>query len=86
MKKSLKLDLWLKQFALLHLGEYNYFPLFHHSWFKSEWFYGMFFQNCIYSLFQATCANLCESMERYGAVTVYKIANKNKFAKTVSYR
>lgn len=83
-EKSLKLDLRVKQIAHLYLGEYNYFSLFHHSCFKPEWFYGTFYQNCVYSLFQATRANLCESMEHYGAVAVDKIANKTKFAETVS--
>lgn len=36
----------------------------------------MFFQNGVYSLFQATCANLCESMVCYGVVD--KTANKTK--------
>jgi len=45
----------------------------------------MFSQNYAYSLFQATCANLYESVEHYGAVAVDKTANKTKFAKTITY-
>lgn len=76
MRKSLKLDLWVKQIAHLHLGEYNYSPLFF-TILASSLNYGTFFQNCVYSLFQATHANLCESMECYGAVAVDKTGNKN---------
>lgn len=85
-EKSLEPDLWVRQTAHQHLRECNYFTLFHHSCFKPQWFYGAFFENCVYSLFQVTCANLCENVEQCGAVAVDEIANKTKFAKTVSCR